>query len=276
MSRIDAHQHFWQFNPVRDAWIDDSMKRIQRDFYPQDLKPLLDAHGLSGCVLVQTDQSVAETEYLLSLAWQYDFIKGIVGWIDLQAEDIAERMATSAHNKVLKGYRHILQGEKKRDLMLQPSFMRGIRELKRYGYTYDILVLPDQLRYVEKFVKAFPDQPFVIDHLAKPYIRRGDIEGWRDDMKKIAKYPNVYCKVSGMVTEADWVMWKESDFAPYIDAVVEAFGVQRLMYGSDWPVCLAAAEYAQVFSIVQNYFSSYSKQEQDFIFGGTARRFYKL
>ncbi len=276
MLRIDAHQHFWQFDPVRDAWIDDSMKRIQRDFYPQDLKPLLDALGLNGCVLVQADQSAAETEYLLSLAWQYDFIKAIVGWIDLQARDIAERMEAGAHNKVLKGYRHILQGEKQRDLMLQPAFMRGIRELQRYGYTYDILVFPDQLPYVEKFVAAFPDQPFVIDHLAKPYIRRGDIEGWRDDMKKISKYPNVYCKISGMVTEADWVMWKESDFTPYIDAVVEAFGVQRLMYGSDWPVCLVAAEYAQVFSIVQNYFATYSKNEQEFIFGGTARRFYKL
>ncbi|MEJ1239460.1 amidohydrolase family protein [Chryseolinea sp. T2] len=276
MPRIDAHQHFWKFDPVRDAWIDDSMKRIQRDFYPQDLKPLLDANGFDGCVLVQTDQSEAETEFLLSLAWQYHFIKGIVGWINLEADDISERLAGFAHNKVLKGFRHVLQGEKQRDYMLRPAFMRGIGELQRFGYTYDILVYPDQLQYVKKFVAAFPDQPFVIDHLAKPYIRNRDIESWRNDMQAIAAFPNVSCKVSGMVTEADWEMWKEQEFAPYIDAVVEAFGVQRLMFGSDWPVCLIAAEYQQVVDIVRNHFASYTKSEQDLIFGTVATRFYKL
>ncbi|MGC3943435.1 MAG: amidohydrolase family protein [Chryseolinea sp.] len=276
MPRIDAHQHFWKFDPVRDAWIDNSMKRIQRDFYPQDLKPLLDAQGFDGCVLVQTDQSDAETEFLLSLSWQYEFIRGIVGWIDLQADDISDRLAASAHNKSLKGFRHILQGEKQRDFMLRPSFMRGIRELQRYGYTYDILVYPDQLRFVKEFVAAFPDQPFVVDHLAKPYIKNRDIDAWRTDMREIAAYPNVCCKVSGMVTEADWEMWTEREFTPYIDAVVEAFGVQRLMFGSDWPVCLIAAEYEQVVNIVRNHFASYSKSEQDLIFGTTATRFYKL
>lgn len=276
MPRIDAHQHFWKFDPVRDAWIDNSMRRIQRDFYPQDLKPLLDAHGFDGCVLVQTDQSDAETEFLLSLAWQYHFIKGIVGWIDLQADDISDKLAACSHNKVLKGFRHVLQGEKQRDFMLRPSFMRGIAELQRYGYTYDILVFPDQLAYVKKFVAVFPDQPFVIDHLAKPYIRKRDIDAWRADIREIAAFPNVFCKVSGMVTEADWEMWTEAELKPYIDAVVEAFGLQRLMYGSDWPVCLVAAEYEQVFNIVKNYFSSFSKSEQDLIFGTVATRFYKL
>lgn len=276
MPRIDAHQHFWKFDPVRDAWIDESMKRIQRDFYPQDLKPLLDAHGFEGCVLVQTDQSDAETEFLLSLAWQYHFIKGIVGWIDLQADDISERLAQSAHNKVLKGFRHVLQGEKERDFMLRPAFMRGVAELQRHGYTYDILVYPDQLPFVRKFVASFPNQPFVIDHLAKPYIRNGEIDAWRNHMRDIAAYPNVYCKVSGMVTEADLEMWKEPELTPYIDAVVEAFGVQRLMFGSDWPVCLLAAEYAEVVGIVKNHFASFSKSEQELIFGTTATRFYKL
>jgi L-fuconolactonase len=276
MSRIDAHQHFWKFDPVRDAWINESMKRIQRDFYPQDLKPHLDTHGFDGCVLVQTDQSDAETEFLLSLAWQYPFIKGIVGWIDLQAEDISERLAQSAHNKILKGFRHVLQGEGQRDFMLRPAFMRGIAELQRYGYTYDILVYPDQLPFVKKFVASFPDQPFVVDHLAKPYIRNREIDAWRADMRDIAAFPNVYCKVSGMVTEADLEMWKEPELTPYIDVVVEAFGLQRLMFGSDWPVCLLAAEYAEVVNIVKNYFSSYSKSEQELIFGTTASRFYKL
>lgn len=276
MPRIDAHQHFWKFDPVRDSWIDESMKRIQRDFYPQDLKPLLEANGLDGCVVVQTDQSDAETEFLLSLAWQYDFIKGIVGWIDLQADDIGLRLDQSAHNKRLKGFRHVLQGEKQRDFMLRPAFMRGVGELQRYGYTYDILVFPDQLPFVKKFVTAFPDQPFVIDHLAKPYIRNGDIDSWRKDMRDIATYPNVHCKISGIVTEADWVMWKEPELTPYIDAVVEAFGVQRLMFGSDWPVCLVAAEYAQVVNIVKNHFASFSKSEQELIFGTNAVRFYKL
>jgi L-fuconolactonase len=276
MSRIDAHQHFWKFDPVRDAWIDESMKRIQRDFYPQDLKPLLDTHGFDGCVLVQTDQSDAETEFLLSLAWQYPFIKGIVGWIDLQADDISERLAQSAHNKVLKGFRHVLQGEAQRDFMLRPEFMRGIAELQRYGYTYDILVYPDQLPFAKKFVAKFPNQPFVIDHLAKPYIKNREIDAWRTDMRDIAAFPNVYCKVSGMVTEADLEMWKAPELTPYIDVVVEAFGVQRLMFGSDWPVCLLAAEYAEVVGIVKDYFASYSKSEQELVFGTTASRFYKL
>ena len=276
MSRIDAHQHFWKFDPVRDAWIDESMKRIQRDFYPQDLKPLLDTHGFDGCVLVQSDQSDAETEFLLSLAWQYPFIKGIVGWIDLQADDISERLAQSAHNKMLKGFRHVLQGEKQRDFMLRPAFMRGIAELQRYGYTYDILVYPDQLPFVKKFVATFPNQPFVIDHLAKPYIKNREIDAWRNDMRDIAAFQNVYCKVSGMVTEADLEMWKAPELTPYIDVVVEAFGVQRLMFGSDWPVCLLAAEYGEVVNIVKDYFASYSKSEQELIFGTAASRFYKL
>ncbi|HTF17706.1 MAG TPA: amidohydrolase family protein [Chryseolinea sp.] len=276
MPRIDAHQHFWKFDPVRDAWIDESMKRIQRDFYPQDLKPLLDVHGFDGCVLVQTDQSDAETEFLLSLAWQYHFIKGIVGWIDLQADDISERLAQGAHNKVLKGFRHVLQGEKQRDFMLRPDFMRGVAELQRYGYTYDILVYPDQLPFVRKLVAMFPNQLFVIDHLAKPYVKNREIDGWRADMRSIAAFPNVYCKVSGMVTEADWDMWREAELTPYIDAVVEAFGVQRLMFGSDWPVCLLASEYEQVVNIVKNHFASFTKSEQELIFGTTATRFYKL
>ena len=252
------------------------MKRIQRDFYPQDLKPLLDTHGFDGCVLVQSDQSDAETEFLLSLAWQYPFIKGIVGWIDLQADDISERLAQSAHNKILKGFRHVLQGEKERDFMLRPAFMRGIAELQRYGYTYDILVYPDQLPFVKKFVATFPNQPFVIDHLAKPYIKNREIDAWRTDMRDIAAFQNVYCKVSGMVTEADLEMWKALELTPYIDVVVEAFGLQRLMFGSDWPVCLLAAEYAEVVNIVKDYFASYSKSEQELIFGTTASRFYKL
>lgn len=276
MPRIDAHQHFWKFDPVRDTWINDSMKRIQRDFYPQDLKPLLDANGLDACVAVQADQSVAETEFLLSLAWQYPFIKGIVGWIDLQAKDISAQLEQSAHNKVLKGFRHVLQGEKQRDFMLRPAFLRGIKALQPYGYTYDILVYPDQLPFVKKFVAKFPDQPFVIDHLAKPYIKTHDIEAWQKDIREIAMYPNVFCKVSGMVTEADWEMWKDADLLPYIDVVFESFGTQRLMFGSDWPVCLVAAEYQQVTNVVKNYFAAFSKSEQEQVFGTTATKFYKL
>lgn len=276
MPRVDAHQHFWKFDPVRDTWINDSMKRIQRDFYPQDLKPLLDANDLDACVAVQADQSVAETEFLLSLAWQYPFIKGIVGWIDLQARDIAAQLEQSAHNKVLKGFRHVLQGEKQRDFMLRPAFLRGIKALQPYGYTYDILVYPDQLPFVKKFVARFPDQPFVVDHLAKPYIKTHDIEGWQKDIREIAAYPNVYSKVSGMVTEADWEMWKEADLVPYIDVIVEAFGTQRLMFGSDWPVCLVAAEYQQVVGVVKTYFAAFTKAEQEQVFGTTATKFYKL
>lgn len=274
--RIDAHQHFWQFDPVRDSWITDDMAVIQKDFLPQHLQPVLQANGFYGCVLVQADQSEAQNDFMLQQATAAPFIKGIVGWVNLQAANVEERLLYYSQFKIIKGFRHVLQGEADRQLMLKPAFMNGIGRLRQFGYTYDILIFPDQLPYIPELLKAFPDQAFVIDHIAKPNIQKGDIAQWEKDMKLVAQYPNVYCKVSGMVTEADWRQWKPEDFHPYLDSVTNAFGIHRLLYGSDWPVCLVAGSYEKMLGIVQQYYASFSVQEQALFFGQNAARFYQL
>lgn len=274
--KIDAHHHFWQFDPVRDNWINDDMERIQRDFLPEDLLPLLTAAGISGCVAVQSNQSEDENDFHVALAEKHDFIKGIVGWVDLQAANVDERLAHYSGFKKLKGFRHVLQGEAQRDFMLRPAFLNGIGLLAKYNFTYDILIYEDQLQYLPAFVSAFPDQRFVIDHLAKPNIKAGTIDEWKKAMAAVAQFQNVSCKISGMVTEADWLRWTKDDFRPYLDAVVEAFGPDRLLFGSDWPVCLVAASYAEVVNIAVEHFSSFSASEQEKIFGGNAVRFYQL
>lgn len=274
--RIDAHQHFWQYNPVDYGWIDESMAVIQKDFSPEDLAPLLQNHRFDGCVLVQTEQTEESNRFLWQQAALYPFIKGVIGWVDLTSENIKEELKIYSEHHVLKGFRHILQGEENRAYMLRDDFRRGIAALKEFGYTYDILIYPDQLPYTETFVRQFPDQKFMIDHLAKPYIRKGELEEWKSYMQKIAACPNVFCKVSGMVTEADWKNWKKEDFTPYLDAVVSAFGTDRLVYGSDWPVCLVAASYTEMLQIVEDYFSSFTETEKAAIFGRNAVQFYQL
>jgi L-fuconolactonase len=276
MPKIDAHQHFWKYDPARHGWIDDSMKVIQRDFMPDDLEPVLHAHGIEGCVLVQVDQNQQENEFQLANAQANDFIKGVVGWVDLQAEDIEQQLETLSKLKKLKGFRHILQGEADDAFMLRSAFRNGIGKLRKFGFTYDILIFPKHLKNACQLVKEFPDQPFVLDHLAKPYIKAGKIEEWKKDIGALAQFDNVMCKVSGMVTEADWKNWKKTDFTPYLDHVVDCFGMSRLMFGSDWPVCLCAADYTQVVDIVDDYFSSFSKSEQAAFWGGNATRFYHL
>ena len=274
--RVDAHQHFWKFVPVRDSWITDDMSVIQKDFMPADLEPLLGENGFDACVAVQADQSEEQTGFLVELAADNSFIKGVVGWVDLQAENISERLDHFSQYKIIKGFRHVLQGEPKRDLMLSPKFINGIAALKRFDFTYDILIFPDQLIYSKNLVAQFPEQKFVIDHLAKPYIRKKEIKEWTLDMEAIAKHSNVWCKVSGMVTEADWKEWSKEDFKPYLDVVVNAFGADKIMFGSDWPVCQVAASYKEVVDIVKDYFSSFSESEQQKIFGGNAAAFYNL
>ncbi len=276
MARIDAHQHFWKFDPVRDSWINDDMQLIRRDFLPTDLEPILEQNGFDGSVIVQSDQSEAENDFQLENAAQFDFIKGLVGWVDLQHTNVEARLEYYAQFKKMKGFRHVLQGETDRSLMLKPAFKNGISLLEKYGYTYDILIFPDQLAYSEELVKAFPNQLFVIDHIAKPGIKDKMINEWKKDITSIAQYENVYCKISGMVTEADWQNWEAADFKPYLDVVTEAFGINRIMYGSDWPVCLVAGGYEKMLGIVQHYFSSFSKDEQDKFFGSNATAFYKL
>lgn len=274
--RIDAHQHFWQYNPVRDAWITDDMAALQQDFLPDNLQPILQSHGFDGCVAVQADQSEEETAFLLSLAEKNSFIKGVVGWIDLAAANLEERLAHYRQFEKLKGFRQVWQHAPQRDLMLQPAIKQGIGALSRFGFTYDLLVFPDQLPFCTELVALFPGQPFVLDHLAKPPIKEQKIGDWQKDLLQLAQHRNVSCKVSGLVTEAAWNQWKKDDFRPYLDAVVEAFGTDRLLFGSDWPVCLLAASYTEVVQLVEDYFSSFTQHEKQNIFGGNAVRFYNL
>ncbi len=274
--RIDAHQHFWKFDPVRDSWITDEMVVIKKDFLPKDFENHLKQNDFDGSVVVQCDQSEAENEFLLHAANENNFIKGIVGWVDLQSSNVEERLSHYNGFKKLKGFRHVLQGETDRELMLKESFMNGVGKLEQFDFTYDILVYADQLKYIPKFVGAFPDQKFVVDHIGKPEIKDKKLEDWKKDIMQIAKHENVYCKISGMVTEADWQNWENEDFIPYIEIILDAFSIERVMYGSDWPVCLVAASYEDTLGIAREYFSSLSKTEQDMFFGRTAVEFYNL
>jgi L-fuconolactonase len=273
--KIDAHQHFWKYDPILYAWIDDSMKILRKDFLPQDLKPILNANQMDGCIAVQADQSETETDFLLDCASKNPFIKGVVGWLDLRAENIEERLAHYSKNKLFKGVRHIVQAEAN-DFMLGKDFQNGISKLEQFNLTYDILIVPPQMEAAIALVNKFPNQKFVIDHMAKPYIKTGEIEEWETKMKALAKAPNVFCKVSGMVTEADLNHWKVSDFKSYLDVVFNAFGIDRVLYGSDWPVCLLAAEYKEQLHIVKNYLKDFSKEDQSKVFGGNAINFYNI
>lgn len=276
MLKIDAHQHFWIYDEVRDSWITDDIAVIRADFMPDQLLTELQQHKFDGSVVVQSDQSPAENRFQLENADKNTFVKGVVGWVDLQAPDIEDQLSALSVYDKLKGFRHILQGEKDRSLMLRPEFVNGISKLKQFDYTYDLLVLPDQLKYAAEFAAKFPDQPLVLDHIAKPDIKNGTIAEWKKDIEALARQENVWCKVSGMVTEADWKQWKPEDFTPYLDVVFEAFGPQRLMYGSDWPVCLIAATYQQVVDLMEQYTLKLSADEHAMFWGGNATKFYNL
>jgi len=274
--RIDAHHHLWKFDPVRESWITDDMAAIQNDFLPDNFKPVLQRNGFDGSVVVQTNHSEGENELLLNYANANDFIRGIVGWTDLQSRNVEERLGAYAELKKIKGFRHVLQGEANRSLMLKSAFKNGILKLARHGFTYDILIFADQLQYISEFVSGFSNQKFVIDHIAKPAIKNREIDQWEEDIKEIAEHQNVWCKISGMVTEADWKNWEQQDFVPYLDTIVEAFGTKRIMYGSDWPVCLLAASYERVLGIVEEYFAPFSENERQLFFGRNAAEFYNL
>lgn len=277
MKRLDSHQHFWKYNAERDAWITDEMLVIRRDFLPDDLLPLLEASRITGCIAVQADQSEQETDFLLTLALQHSFIKGVVGWVDLRSPHIEERLAHFSLFPKLKGFRHILQGEANPQFMLSPTFIRGVAALHKFDFSYDILVKPKHLQATIKFLNHFSDdQRFVIDHLAKPYIASRKTEPWSAEMKALAKHSNLYCKLSGMVTEAHWKHWKVDDFRYYIDHLLEVFGPERLMFGSDWPVCLLAAQYEQVVELLDVHLSKLSADEQALIWYKNAESFYKL
>ncbi|APZ45539.1 amidohydrolase [Polaribacter reichenbachii] len=273
---IDSHQHFWQYEPVKHSWIDDEMAVIRRDFLPEDLQKVYQENGVDGCVAVQADQTLGETDFLIDLASKNNFIKGIVGWVDLRGNDIEQVLEKYSNYKAVKGFRHVVQGEADHNFLLRPNFLNGISALEKHNFTYDILVFPHQLGATLEFVKRFPNIKFVIDHIAKPYIKDGFFDGWANQMKAIAKLENVFCKVSGMITEANYKTWTEVELNPYLDLVFNAFGTDRIMYGSDWPVCLVAGNYGQVKNIVTNFIADFSDDEKAKIMGENAIKFYNL
>lgn len=271
--RIDSHQHFWRYSNEQYPWMKPEWP-IRRDFLPPDLAPLLKKTGLDGSIAVQARQTLAENDFLLRLADIHpQVVKGVVGWVDLRGDTVDDQLLHFAAHPKAVGVRHVVQDEPDDEFMLRPEFMRGIGRLKQFDLTYDLLIYPKQLPAAIRLVERFPDQPFVLDHLAKPIIRDGVISPWREQIRELARCPNVCCKVSGMVTEAKWVGWRMDDFRPYLDVAVEAFGIDRLMYGSDWPVALLAGTYAQVHGLVQSYIPP---QHHAAFFGGTAAGFYGI
>ena len=272
--RIDAHQHFWKYSAAEYEWIGDDMPELKRNFLPRDLKPLLASEGFDGSIAVQARQSLEETRWLLELAEQNDFVKGVVGWVDLCSTELPAQLERFAGHPKLVGVRHILQGEPDDEFMLRPEFRKGIARLAGYGLTYDLLLYPRHLPAAVKLVREFPKQPFVLDHVAKPGIADGVLEPWARDIRELARFGNVCCKVSGMVTEARWKQWRAEDFRPYLDVVFEAFGPERVMIGSDWPVCTVSASYAETIGMVKEYIRQFSDEQQEAILGGNCAAFY--
>ncbi len=272
--RIDAHQHFWRYSAEEYDWIDDSMASLRRDFLPLDLKPELDAAGFDACIAVQARQTLGETRWLLALADENPFIAGVIGWVDLRAESVREQLAELSENPRLLGVRHVVQAEPDDRFLLRPDFLRGIAALQEFDLTYDILIYPRHLPVAVEFVSRFPQQHFVLDHLAKPFIKAQTIEPWASNIRELARFPNVFCKVSGMVTEADWTSWKPEHFQPYLETALQAFAPDRLMIGSDWPVCRVAGSYSKVMSLVIEFLDQHAPDAREKLLGGNAQRAY--
>jgi L-fuconolactonase len=274
--RIDAHHHFWRFNSKEYSWITDAMSVLRQDFLPKDLKAELRHEAIDGVVSVQARQNPAETPWLLELAWDHDFIRGVVGWVPLVSPTVAEELAPLAANPKLKAIRHVLQGEADERYMLRADFNNGIEALRQFNLVYDILIFERHLPQTIQFVDRHPDQVFVLDHVAKPRIRENVLQPWKDLITDLARRPNVYCKLSGMVTEADWKAWTPQQLRPYVETVLEAFTPRRVMFGSDWPVCLVATPYGKWKDTVAGFIAALSRAEQDRIWGGTAIEAYRL
>ncbi|MEN9574513.1 MAG: hypothetical protein RL514_2368 [Verrucomicrobiota bacterium] len=272
---IDSHQHFWAYTPAEYPWMKPEWS-IRRDFLPSDLAPELARAGLDGCVAVQAQQTVAEARWLLALADMHPIIKGVVGWVDLQSDRVEEQLAELGRHPRFVGVRHVVQDEPEDGFMLRPAFQRGIGKLRQFNLAYDLLVFPKQLPAAIQLAANFPEQRFVLDHIAKPFIRDGTLSPWREQVRELAKAPNVSCKVSGMVTEAQWNGWRAEDFRPYLDVVFAAFGAERLMFGTDWPVCTLAGSYAQVHTLANDYTRTLTAEAREKFFGGNATEFYRL
>ena len=274
--RLDAHQHFWKYHPAHQVWMTDAMAVLRRDYLPAELQPLLAASGFDGTIAVQARQMIEETEWLLELAEKNDFIKGVVGWVDLRSPKLREQLEKFAPHPKLVGVRHVVHDEPDDNFMLLPEFRRGIGQLHEFGLTYDLLLFPKHLPVAAKLVAEFPEQPFVLDHIAKLAIREGLVSPWREDIQRLATFPNVSCKLSGMVTEAQWKQWRPEDFHRYLDIVLAAFGPKRLMIGSDWPVCTLSGDYAATMKIVADYLQKYPAPVREQILGSNCAKFYNL
>jgi L-fuconolactonase len=270
---VDAHQHFWRYDPREYGWIDDRMGVLRRDFLPVDLVPHLEQAGVDATIAVQTQQTLEETRWLLQLAGEHRYVAGVVGWVDLQADDVEAQLESLRHPR-LSGIRHVVQSEPDDRFLLGAAFGRGIAALGRAGLPYDILIYPRHLPVAADFVARFPSQPFVLDHLAKPEIRSAAIDGWARDLRRLAAAPNVCCKLSGLVTEADWRTWTADQIVPYLDVAFEAFGPSRLLAGSDWPVCTLAADYSRTMAVVRDYLGRFPSAEREAVLGGNAVNVY--
>jgi L-fuconolactonase len=273
---IDAHQHFWIYSRGEYGWIDDSMAALRRDFLPNHLQPELESNGFHGSVAVQARQSLEETRWLLELAENAPWILGVVGWVDLQSPEIRPQLKVLTRNPKLVGVRHIVQSEPDDRFLLKPDFLRGIAALEEFDLAYDILIYTKHLPVAAEFVQRFPRQRFVLDHLAKPPIKNGPIDLWAQGIKRLSDFPNVFCKLSGLVTEADWQSWEPAQIIPFLDVAFESFGPDRLMIGSDWPVCLVAASYPRAVEVVNAYLLERKPDCREAVLGGNAQRFWRL
>lgn len=273
---IDAHQHFWKYDPAQHVWMSDAMDILRRDHVPDELRPLLHAAGFEGTVAVQARQMIEETAWLLQLADEHAFIKGVVGWVDLRSPHLRGQLEKFSRHPKLVGVRHVVHDEPDERFMLLPEFRRGIAQLREFGLTYDLLLFPQHLPVAVELVEEFPRQPFVLDHIAKPAIRAGAVSPWREDLRRLAEFPNVACKLSGLVTEAAWRQWRPADFHRYLDIVLAAFGTERVMIGSDWPVCTLSGSYGDTLRVVGDYVQQFSAVIRAGILGGNCARFYHL
>ncbi len=273
--RLDSHQHFWSYDEQQYPWIPKGSP-LHRDWLPSDLLIEQAKVGMQGSVAVQARQTLQESRWLLDLADSTPLIQAVVAWVDLRSDRVEEQLGELSHHPKFKGVRHVVQDEPDDQFMIGTEFLRGIGKLQQFGLTYDILIYPKQLPAAIELVRKFPEQPFVLDHIAKPHIKDGTLSPWREQIRALAQAPNVMCKVSGMVTEADHLGWQPEDFKPFLDVVFEAFPAERLMWGSDWPVCLLAGNYEQVYRLVDEYTVHLDAAQRGAIFGETAAQFYNI
>ncbi|MEH7380492.1 amidohydrolase family protein [Bacillus sp. JJ1533] len=275
--RIDAHQHFMKYNPAEYPWVSDENHMLKSVFMPDDLYPIMKNANMDGTIAVQARQSIEETEWLLDLADQYDWIKGVVGWLDICSPDFENQLQKYINLPKLKGIRHVIHDEPDDSFMLSDRFLRGMDILQNYDLTYDLLIFERHLPQTIQLVKQFPNQKFVIDHIGKPLMNTKEPSAfWKEHIEELAGFNNVYCKISGLVTEPKYENWRAEDFTPYLDILFTLFRPNRLMIGSDWPVCTVRSDYQSVMSIVTNYISSFTAEEKEYVLGRSCAEFYGL